>query len=114
MRLLVDESSGRRLAALLAQEGHDVVYCGDALPRMEDAKILAYAEKERRILVTDDKDFGELVWRLGKPAFGVVLLRFSTANERTKKEVLQEVFVRYAIEGHFTMVNEYSVRQRKL
>ncbi len=54
MRFLVDESTGRKLSALLADSGHDVIFVGDAMPGVGDLAVLAGAERERRILITDD------------------------------------------------------------
>lgn len=65
MRFLVDESAGKKLADLLAQE-HDVIFVGDVFPSISDEKVLEIAKKQKRVLITDDKDFGELVFRLKK------------------------------------------------
>lgn len=58
MRFLVDESTGRRLNELLKRSGHDSIFAGDVLPGADDEAVLSKAEKEKRVLITDDKDFG--------------------------------------------------------
>ena len=76
MRFLADENFPADAVAALRAAGEDVVAVADAAPGSADADILAWAEREGRILVIFDKDFGELAWRAGLPAqCGVVLLR---------------------------------------
>ncbi len=79
--LLVDESTGRRLYDLL-KTLYDAQYVGDIMPGSADPDVLEYAEKSGRVLVTDDKDFGELVFRLGRPNRGVILLRMPYEPEK--------------------------------
>ena len=66
---------GNAVTALQAR-GHDIVWIRTAAPRSKDEEILAWAVREERVLLTFDKDFGELAWRIGMPsASGVVLFR---------------------------------------
>jgi len=78
VKFLVDECTGKRLAKLLEKAGFDVVFVGDWKPSATDDEVLEKAEKDDRILITDDKDFGELIFRLGRPLKGVILLRLSS------------------------------------
>src|SRR5436190_21220585 len=91
MRFLVDESTGRKTCELLIEAGHDAVFVGDAMPGSADGVVLARAESENRILITDDKDFGELVLRLDSPSTGVVLLRTSKSNSLRRNRILLDV-----------------------
>ena len=77
MRFVVDECTGPSVALWLRARGHDVVSIYDDLPRAPDNDILAFAVREDRIVITNDKDFGELVFRDHRPHRGVVLLRLS-------------------------------------
>ena len=88
LRFLVDNSSGKRLATALKDRKFDVIYAGDALPNAEDDEILERAEEEKRILVTNDKDFGELIFRYNKPSSGVILLRLKTDFPDNRIKVL--------------------------
>ncbi|MHA1210228.1 MAG: DUF5615 family PIN-like protein [Candidatus Freyarchaeota archaeon] len=112
MKLLVDESTGKKLAALLATE-YDVLFVGDILGSATDEEVLEFAEKEERILVTDDKDFGRLVFMLGKPSSGVILLRTSTTNAKKRFKILREVLRTLNVRGKFIVVREDRVRIRK-
>ncbi len=63
MRFLLDESVEFRIATYLTQLGHDVrsIAC-DYSPGIKDHKVLALAQSEQRILITSDRDFGELIF----------------------------------------------------
>ena len=66
IKILIDESTGRRLFKRL-KEPYDTVFVGDVIPSdSPDLRVLEYAEKEGRNLITDDKDLGELIFRLRK------------------------------------------------
>lgn len=65
MKLLVDVSAGQAIVEALRTLGHDVVSVRDRDPRMADVDILTWAVAEERLVVTMDKDFGELVYHAG-------------------------------------------------
>jgi predicted nuclease of predicted toxin-antitoxin system len=81
MRFLVDESVSRDITDFLRSAGHDVVYISETGAGATDEDVLARAAEESRGLITNDKDFGELVFRSGQPHRGVILLRLK--DERT-------------------------------
>ena len=74
MRLLLDTCVSGESAAALRELGHDVEWVGDWVADPGDAAILAHASSERRVLVTLDKDFGELVVVRGEQHCGIVRL----------------------------------------
>ncbi len=84
MRFLADECCDAGLVEALRADDHDVVYAQEALRGGVDDDILAVAYSQDRILLTEDKDFGELVYRLGRPARGVILLRFDVTGRHLK------------------------------
>jgi predicted nuclease of predicted toxin-antitoxin system len=76
VKLLVDESLAGRVAALLAEAGHDATHVGDrGLLGSPDETVLASAQREDRILVTADTDFGTLLALSAPPQPSVILLR---------------------------------------
>ena len=77
MRLLVDEGVEARIVQRLRGEGHDVDYVAELAPGITDDDVLDRANTGQRVLVTGDKDFGELVFRLRRIASGVLLVRLS-------------------------------------
>jgi len=76
MKLLADECCDTGLVQKLRELGHDVLYIAESGSGSSDEQVLNQAFAEERILITEDKDFGELVYRLKRNVFGVILLRF--------------------------------------
>lgn len=113
MRFLVDESTGKRLATLLKNEGYDVLFVGDVTPSAPDEKIIRRTEEDNRILITDDKDFGELVFKLGRPTKGIILLRIVTVPERRIKALIK-LLKTYDVQNRFTVLEEEAIRSRKI
>jgi predicted nuclease of predicted toxin-antitoxin system len=75
LRFLVDEGVDARLAAMLVAAGHDVVEIAATTPGTDDLAVASRAVTERRIIVTVDKDFGDLAFRDGTAMSGVILIR---------------------------------------
>jgi len=76
MRLLANENFPYDAVAALRESGHDVLWIRTEAPGSSDSAILARAQAEERILITLDKDFGELAFRSGLPAScGIILFR---------------------------------------
>jgi predicted nuclease of predicted toxin-antitoxin system len=96
LRFLVDVNVGLAVAESLRGAGHDVVFTGDLDWRMSDADMLSLAHRDRRIILTLDTDFGELVYRSRQPHAGILLLRMPGANRREKVQIVQEIVSRYA------------------
>src|SRR5262249_47847168 len=115
MRFLVDESTGAAVADYLRGQGHDVFVVSEVMPQAEDALILATAAAENRIIVTNDKDFGELIFRGGQPHAGVVLLRLRDESAANRVRVVQTVLRQVAAElpGKFIVATESHIRIRK-
>ena len=86
MRFLLDQSAEARIATFLTDHGHDATRVGrDHPPGLPDEQVLAIAHRERRILITNDKDFGDLIFQRRLPHAGVILFRFpldSTAQQK--------------------------------
>jgi predicted nuclease of predicted toxin-antitoxin system len=115
MRFLLDQSSDARLVPYLAQLGHDATRIGrDYPPGLPDQEVLALAHREGRILITDDRDFGELVFRLHQPHAGVIYLRLGEyADLATKIDRLDYVLTHHADQSdRFLVVTGTSVRAR--
>ena len=75
MRFLVDECTGPAVARWLREHDHDVFSVFEQARGMDDDEVIDKAFVEDRILITNDKDFGEKVFRERRPPRGVVLLR---------------------------------------
>jgi hypothetical protein len=76
VRFVADESCDFAVVRALRSAGHDVLAIAEVSPRVRDAEVLKRARDENRILLTEDTDFGELVYAEGLGSSGVVLFRF--------------------------------------
>jgi predicted nuclease of predicted toxin-antitoxin system len=116
MKFLLDESVEFRLHSYLQELGHDVTSVAkDYLYGLLDEDVLVMATQERRILITNDKDFGELIFRHQFPHSGVILLRMKDANVKAKLTRLQEVITEFADRlDQFLVVTQKTVRVRKI
>ena len=114
MRLLLDQSTDRRLGPMLRQRGHDVQIVGVDYPHsLPDDQVLAIARQVGRILVTQDRDFGELVFRYHRPHAGVIFLRFPPMELNAKLARLLHVLDNYTDQlRQFIVVTERQVRVR--
>lgn len=116
MKFLLDESADLRLAARLRDLGHDVQsVVADYQYSLPDSRVLSIAYRERRVLITNDKDFGELVFRHRQPHSGVILFRLPYGASLTiKLSRLDHVLLAYADSlDHFLVVMDRSVRVRR-
>jgi len=84
VRWLADECVDAGLVSHLRTDGHDVVSMAETATAASDDEVLIQAQTEGRVLLTEDKDFGDLVFRRGQPVPGVVLLRIASARHRLK------------------------------
>jgi predicted nuclease of predicted toxin-antitoxin system len=116
VRWLADECVAAFVVARLRDGGHDVLYVAEADPGASDSDIVGLAEREQRLLLTEDKDFGELVFRWHRAAPGTVLLRIVSERRAQKWPRLAAAIERYgeALFGRYTVVEEGRLRSRPL
>ena len=92
MRFLADESCDFDVVRALRRAGFDVLSISESTPRAEDSEVIKLALYEKRILLTEDKDFGRLVYSYGQETLGVIFLRFPTfARKQISRDVLNLV-----------------------
>ena len=92
MHFLADECCDKGVIRTLRTNGYDVLSVSDISPRAGDLDVIRLAVHEKRILLTEDKDFGQLVFAHGQETVGVIFLRFPTsARRKILKEVLSLV-----------------------
>lgn len=111
----MDECTGPAAARWLEREGHDVWSVYDQSPGADDSMVIDLALRENRILVTNDKGFGEMVFREGRLHAGVLLLRLEDERPGNKIAALDRVLQAYGEElpGSFAVVTERSIRISK-
>ena len=96
MKLLLNENLGRSASEALRRRGHDVIWIGDDFAGTHDRAVLAKAKSEGRILVTKDKDFGELAFKSGEPHDGIILLRLEDDAPANTVRVIEGILARIA------------------
>ncbi len=88
MKFLADESCDFGIVRVLRQTGHDVSAVVEISPALEDSEVIKLALDEKRILLTEDKDFGQLVYAHGQKIHAVVLIRYPA---RARKNLIRDV-----------------------
>ena len=83
LRFLADESCDFAAVRALRAEGFDVLAVAETIPGAEDDRVIEYALREGRLLLTEDKDFGQLVYAAGHTACGIILIRYTVAARPT-------------------------------
>ena len=91
MRFLVDECTGPAVARWLREQGHDVFSVFEKARGIDDDNVIQKAFSENWILITNDKDFGEKVFREQRQHKGVVLLRLDDERAARKIDTLQRL-----------------------
>jgi predicted nuclease of predicted toxin-antitoxin system len=114
MKLLADEGVDAAVVSRLRADGYSVVYVAECDPDVTDDEVLGMATAERCQLVTTDKDFGELVFRLRRATHGVILLRLSGLSADAKAEIVANAVTQHGEEiAHaFTVISPGVVRIR--
>jgi predicted nuclease of predicted toxin-antitoxin system len=116
MRILANENFPSDAVTALRYAGHDVVWIREDAPGMRDEDVLHRAQEEARVLVTFDKDFGELAFRVGLPASsGVVLFRISAPSSAHVASVAVSVLgSRDDWAGYFSVIDDRRIRMTPL
>lgn len=112
MRFLVDECAGPGVAAWLRAQGHDVFSIYEEARGADDDEVIRRAHAEDRILITNDRDFGEKIYREGRPHRGVVFMRLEDERAANKIAVLERLLENHAgrLADRFVVVTETRVR----
>jgi predicted nuclease of predicted toxin-antitoxin system len=115
VNLVADEGVDRQIVDRLRQEGHQVWYVAELQPGIADTVVLDLANRENALLLTADKDFGELVFRAHRSMSGVLLIRLAGLAPSMKAQIVAS-----AIQAHgdelrqaFTVVTPRTTRIRR-
>ena len=114
MKLLADECIDEPIVARLREEGYQVEYVRELNPGITDEEVLNRAHDADALLLTGDKDFGELIYRLGRASCGVVLVRLAGVTNEHKAELVSAAFAEKSSQflGAFTVISPGMVRVR--
>lgn len=115
MKLVADEGVDKPIVDALRIAGFNVHYILETNRGAQDNIILQIANTQQRTLITQDKDFGELVYRMKMEHFGVILIRLDGFSAQKKAEIVVNVLERYKteLEKAFTVIQPTAIRIRK-
>ncbi|NIS08395.1 MAG: hypothetical protein GWO07_06465, partial [Candidatus Dadabacteria bacterium] len=105
MKLLADESVDHPIVENLRQHGHEVISVAEMEPGITDAEVLNHANKHKALLLTGDRDFGELVFRHNEIHHGIILIRLAGMAPNIKAGVVSDVIEDRSNE----LINSFSV-----
>ncbi|MBU6408679.1 MAG: DUF5615 family PIN-like protein [Alphaproteobacteria bacterium] len=116
IRFLADECCPKAVVDRLRADGHDVRYAAETDHRVADNQLLAIANAEDRIVVTEDFDFGDLLVRDLLPASGVIILFLPKLDPQARAERLLGILADPGFDGRarLTIIETRRVRQRAL
>ena len=116
MTFLANENFPLDAVEALRQAGHDVAWVRTDAPGSTDPQVLARAVAERRIMLTFDKDFGDLAFHAGLPAgCGIVLFRLQAGTAaQLAAQLAVAIAARTDWAGHFSVVEPGRVRMRPI
>lgn len=116
MKILADESLDGPVVAWLRELGHDVVWAVEHCPGASDRSLVDQARAMGQVVITADRDFGDLVFRQGLQVPGIALLRIRTRSAEGYLRVFQEHWaaVESKVTGHFVVMSRGRIRVRPL
>lgn len=115
MKFLADEGVDMQIVVAVRAAGHDVFYVLESMSGASDEAIQQRAAAENRILITKDKDFGELTFRLHLVHAGIVLSRLENLSPMRKAQIVAAIIEEFGeqLVGAFTVIQPGGVRIRK-
>jgi predicted nuclease of predicted toxin-antitoxin system len=115
VRLVADESVDKQIVDRLPSLGHEILYIAEFDPGIDDDTVLRHSHESGALLLTSDKDFGELVFRQGRQHSGILLVRLAGISPDRNAEIVAAAFELYGerLQGKFSVASERSLRTRR-
>lgn len=116
MKFVADENLDAEIVKRLRQDGHTIWYVAELERGISDDAVLYLANEQDAPLLTADKDFGELAFRLRRITSGVILIRLSGLSASRKAEIVSNAITQHTHEllGSFTVITATTIRVRKV
>ena len=111
---VADENVDYLILTNLREQGYSVESIAEQCPSLKDSDVLQWALERQAVLLTEDKDFGELVFRQRKVNSGIVLYRLAGLTSQQKAERIVQAFTTHSnvFSGRFTVISSDQVRVR--
>ncbi len=115
MNFLADESVDRQIVEKLRYNGHNVLYIAEIGPGITDEEVLKLSNKAGTLLITADKDFGELIFRQKRFNSGIILLRLAGLQPDDKSIIVSAAVDKYSVAfaDAFSVITPRNVRVRR-
>jgi predicted nuclease of predicted toxin-antitoxin system len=112
MTVVADESVDAGIIIGLRQKGFTVIAISEGYSGIKDEEVLGIAVKNECILITEDKDFGELAYRLKHKHYGIILIRLSDMPRKERIELASEIIVKNidSLSNHFSVLTKRGLR----
>lgn len=116
LKFIVDENVDFPVVEFLRGKGYDTASIAEDFPSLGDIPIIKRAFGENRILVTNDKDFGTLVFKLNLKSRGVILFRLQDQSSKAKIKMMGLIIDKYSnkLSDNFIVVSKGKVRIKKI
>lgn len=116
MKFVADEGVDLAIVTALRNAKFDVIYIAEELAGIMDQKVLELANSQNRVLITRDKDFGELVFKNKMLHSGIVLYRLHELSTEEKVKLVMQVINKFneSLMNAFTVIQSNKVRIKKL
>jgi len=116
VKVVADEGVDRPIVARLRQDGHEVDYIAEMDSGLDDDRVLSRANQRRALLITADKDFGEMVFMQGKLNTGIVLLRLAGVPPTQKAKIVSDALASHGSEmrAAFSVITHRMLRIRPI
>lgn len=112
LKFIVDECLGTLISNWLKQNNFDVISVIETMPGKKDTDILNIAFAQNRILITNDKDFGDIVFQKNYQHCGIILLRLKNYSAENKIKVIKDLFDSNLnnLFGNFIVVTDINIK----
>lgn len=116
IKFLIDENVGYTVIEYLRKQGFDTKSVRELFPSRDDIFIMENAYQEKRIIITNDKDFGYLIFKSKVPALAIILLRFNNESPTLKINAVKTILnlPEEKLVNHFIVASEDKIRIRSL
>jgi predicted nuclease of predicted toxin-antitoxin system len=114
MRYLADENIEYPIIPILRENKVDILAVRDIMKGATDSEIIEFALRNKLLIITSDKDFGELTFRLKRPSCGIILLRYPEADCIEKAEILLAAIKKLSDDAlnKFIVIDKFKIRIR--
>ncbi len=112
LKFIIDECVGLQVSNWLKGKNFDVIFVGEIMAGAKDSEVISRARDEKRILITCDKDFGDIVFKEQSNHCGIILLRLRMEKAQDKIFALEKLFEKHGdqLSDNFTVVQDSNIK----